>query len=119
MATHKLPPRTKNLTVNLPEVSKLAFGLLSYSRGKYVGEMVREMIAEQLEIGLARGEIARHVALKAIRAMKTPLLIFIGIFSLMGALPRNGRRISGARGSVVTMVRAHRKVDGNGWEVLA
>lgn len=122
MATHPQGKNTKNLSVNLPEVAKSAFGRLAYVRGKYSGELVRELIREQLEVAAVKGEIVREVALEAIEALKKPKtlgLILIGFLSLCGGLPRRARRVSRSRPALVAMARTHRKVDGDGWEAFA
>lgn len=117
MATHKLPPNTKNLSVNLPEVSKAALGRLAFVRGQFAGELVRELVREELSRALARGEIVREVARDAIAALSRPKslgLALIGALSLFCGMPRRSSRLPCSRPRVVSMARIHRKIDETG-----
>ena len=48
MSTHPLPPQTKNLSVNLPERAKAAFGRLAFVRGNSGGKF--EMLFDVVEL---------------------------------------------------------------------
>lgn len=114
MATHPLPPQTKNLTVNLHERAKAALGRLAFVRDMGSSELVRELIRRELEIAAVRGEIVRRVALEAVEALKSPKafgLVLIGCLAMAGALPRSARRVAqSARSASVLVIRVHKRV---------
>lgn len=125
MPTNPIGRGTCNLSINVQAPARLALGRLAFAKGQAMGELVRELIADRLELALKRREISAGAALEALEALgragRNGLMVALLGACLFSAMPRpSSRRGGGARRPAACLrltARPHRKL--GEWEVPA
>lgn len=132
MPTNPIPSGSCNLPVNMPRIARAAIGRLAFANDKFVGEFVRGLLTERLQVAGESGEISAELAFEAVEALNATgrkvkraavnvatascLFLVCCLSALDGMARGNSRAARRPRPAAVRLARGSQRKIGE-WEV--